>query len=215
MKKYIILTSALFLGVFTIQAQEKTCNIKFINIESGINLSQFSFSDAEVTAFQNGSFSPSQYQAAFMGYRLNGDLDIILGAAYNKHKIMGESIGMNDSHLSYDLNYISANVALEYVFLLEDKLSLLFSGGMAYNYLISGFQNIGSATNDLVESNFEDNTYSYKIGTGLLYQVTDIIGVYLKYDWSNTMDMKEVETNESYKLNSYEYSVGMRFNLAN
>ena len=43
MKKYILLASALFIGVFTSEAQEKSYNINFINLESGINLSQFDF----------------------------------------------------------------------------------------------------------------------------------------------------------------------------
>ena len=75
---------------------------------------------------------------------------------------------------------------------------------------------MGSVTYDLADSDFEDNTYSLSVGAGLLYQMTDATGIYLKYDWRNTMDMKEAEdANESYKLTSYVYSVGVRFNLAN
>jgi len=216
MKKYLLLTSALFMGVFITQAQDKSCNINFINLESGINLSQFDFSDSEITAFKNGSFSPSQHQAVSVGFSLKGDLDIVLGAAYNKYQVIGKSIDMSSSHLSYDLNYVSASLGLEYSFPVKDKLSLLFNGNMAYNYLLSGFQNMGSAKYDLADSDFEDNTYSLSVGTGLLYQVTDATGIYLKYDWRNTMDMKEAEqANDSYKLTSYVYSIGIRFNLAN
>ena len=216
MKKYILLASALFMGAFTIEAQEKSYNINFINLESGINLSQFDFSDSEITAFKNGSFSPSQHQALSFGFNLKGDLDLVLGAAYDKYQVIGKSIDMTSSHLSYDLNYVSASLGLEYSFPLQDKLSLLLNGNMAYNYLLSGFQNMGSVTYDLADSDFEDNTYSFSVGTGLLYQVTDATGIYLKYDWRNTMDMKERELiNESYKLTSYVYSVGVRFNLAN
>ena len=216
MKKYLLLTSALFIGVFTTQAQEKSCNINFINLESGINLSQFNFSDSEITAFKNGSFSPSQHQALSFGFNLKGDLDLMLGAAYDKYQVIGKSIDMSSSNLSYDLNYVSASLGLEYSFPVQDKVNLLLSGSMAYNYLLSGFQNMGSATYDLADSDFEDNTYSLSVGTGLLYQVTDATGIYLKYDWSNTMDMEEGELiNKSYKLTSYVYSVGVRFNLAN
>ena len=74
---------------------------------------------------------------------------------------------------------------------------------------------MGSVTYDLADSDFEDNTYSYSVGAGLLYQMTDATGIYLKYDWRNTMDMKETEANEIYKLTSFVYSVGVRFNLAN
>lgn len=216
MKKYILLASALFIGVFTSEAQEKSYNINFINLESGINLSQFDFSDSEITAFKNGSFSPSHHQALSLGFNLKGDLNLMLGAAYNKYQVIGKSIDMSSSHLSYDLNYVSASLGLEYSFPVKDKLSLLLNGNMAYNYLLSGFQNMGSATYDLADSDFEDNTYSLSVGTGLLYQVTDATGIYLKYDWRNTMDMKEAEkANKSYKLTSYVYSVGVRFNLDN
>jgi hypothetical protein len=215
MKKYILLASALFMGAFITQAQEKSCNINFINLESGINLSQFDFSDSEITAFKNGSFSPSQHQALSFGFNLKGDLDLVLGAAYNKYQLIGKSIDMSSSHLSYDLNYVSASLGLEYSFPVQDKVSLLLNGNMAYNYLLSGFQNMGSASYDLADSDFEDNTYSYSVGTGLLYQMTDATGIYLKYDWRNTMEMKEAEqANESYKLTSYVYSVGIRFTLA-
>jgi len=216
MKKYILLASALFIGVFTSEAQEKLYNINFINLESGINLSQFDFSDSEITAFKNGSFSPSQHQALSLGFNLKGDLNLELGAAYDKYQVIGKPIDMTSSHLSYDLNYVSASLGLEYSFPVQDKVSLLLNGGMAYNYLLSGFQNMGSVTYDLADSDFEDNTYSFSVGAGLLYQMTDATGIYLKYDWRNTMDMKEAEkANESYKLTSYVYSVGIRFNLAN
>jgi len=216
MKKYLLLTSALFMGAFITQAQDKSCNINFINLESGINLSQFDFSDSEITAFKNGSFSPSQHQALSLGFNLKGDLDLVLGAAYDKYQVIGKPIDMSSSHLSYDLNYVSASLGLEYSFPVQDKVSLLLNGGMSYNHLLSGFQNIGSSSYDLADSDFEDNTYSYSVGTGLLYQMTDATGIYLKYDWRNTMDMKEAEdANESYKLISYVYSVGVRFNLAN
>jgi opacity protein-like surface antigen len=215
MKKYLLLAGALFMGAFITQAQENSFNINFINIESGINLSQFNFSDSEITAFKNGSLSPTQHQAISIGFNLKGDLDLVLGAAYDKHQVIGKSIDMSSSHLSYDLNYVSASLGLGYSFPVQDKVNLLINGGVAYNYLLSGFQNMGSATYDLADSDFEDNSYSYSVGAGLLYQMTDATGIYLKYDWRNTLDKEEAEANKSYKLTSYVYSVGVRFNLAN
>ena len=210
MKKYLLLTSALFMGAFIAQAQDKSCNINFINLESGINLSQFNFSDTEITAFKNGSFSPSQHQALSFGFNLKGDLNLVLGAAYDKYQVIGKSIDMTSSHLSYDLNYVSASAGLEYSFPVKDKISLLANGAVTYNYLLSGFQNIGSASYDLSDSDFEASSYS--VGTGILYKMTDATGIYLKYDWSKTMNMEDA--NDSYKLTSYVYSVGIRFTLA-
>jgi opacity protein-like surface antigen len=211
MKKYLLLTSALFMGAFITQAQDKSCNINFINLESGINLSQFDFSDSEITAFKNGSFSPSQHQALSLGFNLKGDLNLVLGAAYDKYQVIGKSIDMTSSHLSYDLNYVSASAGLEYSFPVQDKISLLANGAVTYNSLLSGFQNIGSSSYDLSDSDFEASSYS--VGAGVLYKMTDATGIYLKYDWSKTMNMEDA--NDSYKLTSYVYSVGVRFNLAN
>ena len=211
MKKYILLASSLFMGAFITQAQDKSCNINFINLESGINLSQFDFSDSEITAFKNGSFSPSQHQALSLGFNLKGDLNLELGAAYDKYQVIGKPIDMTSSHLSYDLNYVSASAGLEYSFPVQDKISLLANGAVTYNYLLSGFQNIGSSSYDLADSDFEASSYS--VGAGVLYKMTDATGIYLKYDWSKTMNMEDA--NDSYKLTSYVYSVGVRFNLAN
>ena len=211
MKKYLLLTSALFMGAFITQAQDKSCNINFINLESGINLSQFNFSDSETTAFKNGSFSPSQHQALSFGFNLKGDLNLVLGAAYDKYQVIGKSIDMSSSHLSYDLNYVSASAGLEYSFPIQDKVSLLANGAVTYNYLLSGFQNMGSSSYDLADSDFEASSYS--VGAGVLYKMTDATGIYLKYDWSKTLNMEDA--NDSYKLTSYVYSVGVRFNLAN
>ena len=216
MKKHLLLTSALFICAFTTQAQKKSCNMNFINLESGINLSQFNFSNSEITAFKNGDYSPSQHQAVSVGFNLKENFDLVLGLAYDKHRVMGKPIDMSSYHLSYDLNYTSASAGLEYSFPLQDKVSLLVSGGVAYNYLLSGFQNIGAATYDLSETDFEKSNLSATVGAGLLCQITDATGIFLKYDWSNTVDLKESKsTNETYKLTSYVYSVGVRFNLAN
>ena len=209
--------SALFMGAITTQAQDKSCNINFINLESGINLSQFNFSDSEMTtAFKNGDYSPSQHQALSLGFNLQDGLSLVLGASYDKHTLMGEPIDMSNSHLSYDLNYVSASAGLEYSLLLQDNVSLLASGGMSYNYLLSGFQNMGAATYDLAATDFEEKSYSYNIGAALLYQVTDATGIYLKYEWKNTLDMEEGEsTDEVYKLSTCVFSMGVRFNINN
>ena len=217
MKKHLLLAIALFMGAFITQAQDKSCNINFINLESGINLSQFNFSTSEVeSAFKNGDYSPSLHQAVSVGFNLKENFDLVLGLAYDKHRVMGKPIDMSSYHLSYDLNYTSASAGLEYSFPLQDKVSLLVSGGVAYNYLLSGFQNIGAATYDLSETDFEKSNLSATVGAGLLCQITDATGIFLKYDWSNTVDLKESKsTNETYKLTSLVYSIGMRFNLAN
>ena len=186
--------------------------VTFIHLETGINLSQFDFSDSETTTiFTNGDYSPTQHQAIGLGFDLPNGLNLIVGAAYDKYQLMGKSLDVSKPHLSYDLNYVSASASLENNFPLKDKVSLLASGGMTYNYFLSGFQNIGAATYDLEDTDFQETSYSYTVGLALLYQCTDAMGVYLKYNRKNTLDMNE----ETYKIISYVYSIGARFNLDN
>jgi len=45
--------------------------------------------------------------------------------------------------------------------------------------------------------------------------MTDATGVYLKYNYKNTLEMDEIDPNDTYNITSYVYSVGVRFNLAN
>lgn len=213
MKKYLLFASALLMGAITTQAQEKTCPVAFINLESGMNLSQFNFTETE-TAFTNGGYAPAQHQAIALGFDAGNSLNFILGAAYDKYTLIGKAIDMSSSLLSYDLNYVSASAGLELNLPLQDKISVVASGGMAYNYLFSGFQNMGAATYDLAATDFEEKSYSYNVGAALLYQVTDAIGLYLKYNWKNTIEMEE-NTNETYKLATYTLSTGIRFNLNN
>ena len=97
---------------------------------------------------------------------------------------MGKDIDVNNSHLSYDINYVSTGVGLEYQYPLQERLGFLVNGGLAYNYLLSGFQHLGSATYDLEVTNFQKNTYSYIVGGGLLYQCTNTLGVIFRYDYN-------------------------------
>jgi hypothetical protein len=215
MKKYLLLTCALFMSAFITRAQDKSSNINFINIESGLNLSKFNFSNSEITAFKNGDYSPSQHQAISIGFELKGDLNLVLGASYDKHQLMGKPIDMSSSRLSYDLNYASASAGLAYNLSIKDKVDLLLGADVAYNYLFAGFQNIGVATYDLSGTDFKMSNLSTSVGVGILYQITDATGIFLKYDLSNTVDLKERDvTIETYKLTSCVYSLGIRFNLA-
>jgi len=150
-----------------------------------------------------------------LGFNVANGLNLVLGAAYDKHQLIGQPIDMSNSLLSYDINYISASAGLEFIFPLQDKVSLLSSGGMAYSYLLSGFQHLGSASYDLEDTDFQKTSYSYTIGAGLLYQCTDATGIYLKYDYKNSLDMDEKDPKDTYTITSYMYSVGVRFNLAN
>ena len=216
MNKHLLLLTALIISISAINAQDNTSGINFINIESGVNLSQFDFSDSETeTAFKNGDYSPSQHQAISLGFDLTNRLNILVGASYDKHQLIAKAIDMNDSHLSYDINYVSTGVGLEYQYPLQERVGFLVNGGLAYNYLLSGFQHLGSATYDLKDTDFQKNSYSYIIGGGLLYQCTNTIGVILRYDYKNTADMTEKDPIDTYTISSYAYSLALRFRINN
>jgi opacity protein-like surface antigen len=216
MNKYLIFIIILISSSITLLAQDDSPSINSITMESGVNLSQFDFSNSDVeSAFKNGDYSPSLHQAISIGFKLKGDLNLFLGAAYDKYQIVGKPIDMASSHLSYDISYASANAGLNYTFPVQNKVSLLISAGLSYDYLISGFQNIGSATYDLEDTYFQKTSYSYNAGAGLIYHINNITGVYVKYDYRKSFDMDETDPNNTYTIKSYMYSLGVKFKLNN
>lgn len=217
MKKYFLLIGLSIIIVLSTKAQNNSLKMKFVDIESGINLSQFDFSNSEdEIAFINSAYSPSQHKSISLGFGLNWDLNFIFRLAYDKHQLIGQSIDMSNSHLSYDLNYMSTSLGVGYNSpKILEKVSLLLSADIGYNFLLSGFQHIGSASYNLSESDFPENVFGYSFGGGVLFQMTKSTGIYFKYDWRNTSNMKETgQPNKSYKLNSNVCSIGVRFNLA-
>lgn len=217
MKKYFLLIGLSIMFVSNNKAQNNSLKTKFVNIESGINLSQFDFSNSDdQIAFINSAYSPSQHKSISVGFGLMSNLNFVLRLGYDKHQLIGQSIDMSNSHLSYDLNYMSTGLGLGYTSpnTLE-RLSLLLSTNIDYNYLLSGFQNIGSATYNLSQSDFPENVFDYSFGGGLLFQVTKSIGIYFKYDLRNTYNMKESgQPSKSYKITSHVRSIGLRINLS-
>tara|TARA_B100000886_G_scaffold329048_1_gene278039 strand:- start:538 stop:1191 length:654 start_codon:yes stop_codon:yes gene_type:complete len=214
MKGYLLFTIALLINVSCIRAQDNSTGLSFISLESGLNLSKFDFTTSEVkSSFTNGDYSPSHHQAIIFGFEILDQFNFLLSTSYDKYQIIGKSIDINDTHLSYDINYVSTSSGLGYNFVVKDNLKLLLNGSLSFNYLLSGFQNLGSSSYDLEETDFQKKTYGYSIGGGLLYQCTNSIGIVFRYDYKNTLDMNERDLYETYTIISYMYSMGIRFNL--
>ena len=137
----------------------------------------------------------------------------LLGLDFDSYQIIGQPIDMMYSHSSYDFNYVSLKFETEYNQQVNQNFNMLLAVSGSYKRLVSGFQNIGSATYDLSNSSYIDNIYGYTIGAGLLYQMTNRTGIYFKYDWHNTLDINEINSAENYQIRSFVYSTGLRFNL--
>jgi len=214
MKKHILVIITLFSAIY---ANGQTTNkaVDFIDIENGINFSSFDFSNSDsTTAFINGPYSPQQHYAIKIGKELTNELSIVIGGAFDKHQIVGGKIDSLNTHYSYDLNYFSSAIEFQYAKEVSSNLELVANAGVSMNHLLSGFQNIGSLTYDLSESQFENKSGSVNYGVSLLYNHSENVGLYIRYNSRLNSSMFEAEeSTETYFINSRCLRLGVRFSI--
>jgi len=214
MKKHLLVIITLFSAIY---ANGQTTNkpIYLIDIENGINFSSFDFSYSDsTTSFVNGKYSPQQHYAIKVGRELNDFISIVIGGAFDKHQIVGGKIDSLNTHYSYDLNYFSYGLELQYAKEVSTNLELIANAGVSINHLLSGFQNIGSLTYDLSETQFENKTGSVNYGVSLLYNHSETVGVYIRYNTRLNHSMFEAEeSTETYFINSRCVRLGVRFSI--
>jgi hypothetical protein len=79
---------------------------------------------------------------------------------------------------------------------------------------LSGFQNIGSLTYDLSETQFKDISGSVNYGVSLLYHHSETMGLYIRYNTLlNGSTFEAEDSTETYFINSRCLSVGVRFSI--
>jgi hypothetical protein len=214
MKKYILVIVTLFSAVY-INGQSTNKTINFLDIENGVNFSSFDFSNSDsTTAFINGKYSPQQHYAIKIGKDLTNELSIVIGGALDQHQIVGGKIDSLNTHYSYDLNYFSYGLELQYSKEVSTNLELIANAGVSMNHLLSGFQNIGSLTYDLSETQFKDISGSVNYGVSLLYHHSETMGLYIRYNTLlNGSTLEAEDSTETYFINSRCISVGVRFSI--
>ena len=214
MKKYILVIVTLFSAVY-INGQTTNKTINFLDIENGVNFSSFDFSNSDsTTAFINGKYSPQQHYAIKIGKDLTNELSIVIGGALDQHQIVGGKIDSLNTHYSYDLNYFSYGLELQYSKEVSTNLELIANAGVSMNHLLSGFQNIGSLTYDLSETQFKDISGSVNYGVSLLYHHSETMGLYIRYNTLlNGSTLEAEDSTETYFINSRCLSVGVRFSI--
>jgi|TARA_B110000116_G_scaffold270489_1_gene288693 hypothetical protein len=214
MKKYILVIVTLFSAVY-INGQSTNKTINFLDIENGVNFSSFDFSNSDsTTAFINGKYSPQQHYAIKIGKDLTNELSIVIGGALDQHQIVGGKIDSLNTHYSYDLNYFSYGLELQYSKEVSTNLELIANAGVSMNHLLSGFQNIGSLTYDLSETQFKDISGSVNYGVSLLYHHSETMGLYIRYNTLlNGSTLEAEDSTETYFINSRCLSVGVRFSI--
>ena len=214
MKKYILVIVTLFSAVY-INGQSTNKTINFLDIENGVNFSSFDFSNSDsTTAFINGKYSPQQHYAIKIGKDLTNELSIVIGGALDQHQIVGGKIDSLNTHYSYDLNYFSYGLELQYSKEVSTNLELIANAGVSMNHLLSGFQNIGSLTYDLSETQFKDISGSVNYGVSLLYHHSETMGLYIRYNTLlNGSTFEAEDSTETYFINSRCLSLGARFSI--
>ena len=214
MKKYILVIVTLFSAVY-INGQSTNKTINFLDIENGVNFSSFDFSNSDsTTAFINGKYSPKQHYAIKVGKELKRDVSLIIGGAFDQHQIVGAKIDSLNTHYSYDLNYLSYGLELQYSKEVSTNFEFIANAGVSMNHLLSGFQNIGSLTYDLSETQFQDISGSVNYGVSLLYNHSETMDLYIKYNTLlNGSTFEAEDSTETYFINSRCLSVGVRFSI--
>jgi hypothetical protein len=145
---------------------------------------------------------------------LTNELSIVIGGALDQHQIVGGKIDSLNTHYSYDLNYFSYGLELQYSKEVSTNLELIANAGVSMNHLLSGFQNIGSLTYDLSETQFKDISGSVNYGVSLLYHHSETMGLYIRYNTLlNGSTLEAEDSTETYFINSRCLSVGVRFSI--
>jgi len=214
MKKYILVIVTLFSAVY-INGQSTNKTINFLDIENGVNFSSFDFSNSDSsTSFINGKYSPKQHYAIKVGKELKRDVSLIIGGAFDQHQIVGAKIDSLNTHYSYDLNYLSYGLELQYSKEVSTNFEFIANAGVSMNHLLSGFQNIGSLTYDLSETQFQDISGSVNYGVSLLYNHSETMDLYIKYNTLlNGSTFEAEDSTETYFINSRCLSLGARFSI--
>ena len=214
MKKYILVIVTLFSAVY-INGQSTNKTINFLDIENGVNFSSFDFSNSDsTTAFINGKYSPKQHYAIKVGKELKRDVSLIIGGAFDQHQIVGAKIDSLNTHYSYDLNYLSYGLELQYSKEVSTNFEFIANAGVSMNHLLSSFQNIGSLTYDLSETQFQDISGSVNYGVSLLYNHSETMDLYIKYNTLlNGSTFEAEDSTETYFINSRCLSLGARFSI--
>ena len=119
------------------------------------------------------------------------------------------------NYVKYDLDYVSASLAITLDVKLNDDLNLVPNIGLNYNYLISGFQVLYGEVFNLKESeDFVPFSYSITPGFYLSKSLTPYMSFHLGYNFVfDFMTEEEVSDLQSYNLESYTFFVGAAFNL--
>tara|TARA_B110000196_G_scaffold295605_1_gene285398 strand:- start:250 stop:903 length:654 start_codon:yes stop_codon:yes gene_type:complete len=215
MKKLSLLTISILLSAVSVNSQDLKRTFNFIEIENGFNFSEFDFSGSDTTSsFISGDYSPQTHLGFRLVRNLSKSFQLSVVTSIDKYKIIGEPIDEFNTNLSYDLNYILNGLELSYMKDLSGAFTIGINAGASMNRLLSGFQNIGGSTYNILNTGFEKVTHGYNYGFIVIHKTSDNIGWFFRYNIQVSEDMFESDASlESYVIRTRGLSLGLRIKL--
>ena len=185
----------------------------------GLNYPTIGFVDSKGNQTLLSDFNNVSSNHLKLGYKqvVSDDLGFIVSLISNRYDLFAryELSPSVFNYVKYDLDYVSASLAITLDVKLNDDLNLVPNIGLNYNYLISGFQVLYGEVFNLKESeDFVPFSYSITPGFYLSKSLTPYMSFHLGYNFVfDFMTEEEVSDLQSYNLESHTFFVGAAFNL--
>lgn len=194
-----------------------------LSISYGRMLSYFDYEDSQGNSLDNLSGSSSNsfmvgYQAPIAQKRwfLNA------GVSYNKYGAKGSDNAL-DTYYEWDLNYLGANVGVDFefweqqsFFADQDGFYFYVKGAISTEFLVQGTQRINNNLYKLVgEEQFDRPAFFLRGGVGANYCVSHRLVVFLQYMGGKSFPLfgKGSDDNEKLQFITHSFSFGLLLNL--
>jgi len=194
--------------------------------EMGFNsLSKINYKVDNSNKFTSTSSSSQfRYEIGLRTY-VSEKLIAYLGFSTDKYSFSLENKNPNAvQHIEslYELDYLGANLGVDYSLLKEKKWDLFACGKFSRNVLSRGLRtdrviNANSSyalpgINLVKDSDFSQLRYNVQFGLAADYRISRSASVYTSYNFSQSLTTAENDQ-ESYSFNAHVFSFGLRFHI--
>lgn len=182
-------------------------------LEGGKSSTSFKYENSQGTALENLQATSKSYISA--GYRtqfLLNKLHLSLGAQYSSYGALASNDPLGN-YMSWDADYLETAILFDYTLLSIKKAEFFVKTGTSAGIFLQGAQTLNNSVIDLSdEDDFNTVKLDFKLGTGVIYPVTEGLSVYLQYMYSNGFN--QADNNASLKLKSHQIGFGLLLNIS-
>lgn len=184
-----------------------------LHLNIGLNYPKIGFVDSDGNQSLLSDFNNISSNHLKLGYKRNvsKDVGILASVISNRFDVLGryETSSNNYNYVKYNLDYLTASLALTLDIALPDDLCFVPNIGLNYNYLMSGFQSFSASLFNLKEDK-DFVPYSISVNPGFYFskKVSPFINFQLGYNYVFDIETDERTTAQTYELESYTFFVG-------